>query len=142
DELRTRLAKRQRSPQPYAAPAPLRLSYVHKGSHMAAIAECRERIFAGEIYQANICLRLETRWGGTVTELYVRALDHIWPARGGAFQTPWGGIASLSPELFLHRVGDAVVTGPIKGTIKRPDDEGMAQQALAALGRSVKDAAE
>ena len=142
DVLRTRLAERQRSPQPYAAPAPFRLGHVHKGSHMAAVDECRERIFAGEIYQANICLRLETRWGGPVTELYAHALDHIWPARGGAFQTPWGGIASLSPELFLHRVGDAVVTGPIKGTIKRPDDEGMAQQALAALRRSVKDAAE
>jgi para-aminobenzoate synthetase/4-amino-4-deoxychorismate lyase len=142
DDLRNRLAERQRAPQPYAAPAPFRLSYVHKGSHMAAVEECRERIFAGEIYQANICLRLETRWGGPVTELYVHALDHIWPARGGAFQTPWGGIASLSPELFLHRVGDAVVTGPIKGTIKRPDDERIALQTLAALRRSVKDAAE
>ncbi|MGZ4286215.1 MAG: aminodeoxychorismate synthase component I [Solirubrobacteraceae bacterium] len=142
DDLRTRLAERRRSPQPYAAPAPFRLSHVHKGSHMAAVDECRERIFAGEIYQANICLRLETRWSGPVTELYAHALDQIWPARGGAFQTPWGGIASLSPELFVHRVGDAVVTGPIKGTIKRPDDQSMAQQALAALRRSVKDAAE
>jgi anthranilate/para-aminobenzoate synthase component I len=109
---------------------------------MAAVAECRERIFAGEIYQANICLRLETRWGGAIAELYAHAQDRIWPARGGAFQTPWGGIASLSPELFLHRVGDAVVTGPIKGTIKRPDDEQLARQALGALRQSVKDAAE
>jgi para-aminobenzoate synthetase/4-amino-4-deoxychorismate lyase len=142
DDLRARLAKPQRSPQPCAAPAPFRLSHTDKGSHMAAVNECRQRIFAGEIYQANICLRLETRWGGPITELYARALDQIWPARAGAFQTPWGGIASLSPELFLRREGDAVVTGPIKGTIKRPDDERMAQQALAALRRSAKDAAE
>jgi para-aminobenzoate synthetase/4-amino-4-deoxychorismate lyase len=142
DDLRARLAERRCSPQPYAAPALFRLSYVHKGSHMAAVAECRERIFSGEIYQANICLRLETQWGGAIAELYAHALDHIRPARGGAFQTPWGGIASLSPELFLARAGDTVVTAPIKGTIKRPDDEGMAQRALGTLRQSVKDAAE
>src|SRR5689334_11020231 len=77
DDLRARLVRHERSPQPYAAPAPFRLSYVHKGSHMAAVAECRERVFAGEIYQANICLRLETRWGGPIAELYAHALDHI-----------------------------------------------------------------
>jgi para-aminobenzoate synthetase/4-amino-4-deoxychorismate lyase len=142
DDLRALLAEPKRSRPPYAAPPPLRLSHTDMGSHMAAIHECRERIFAGEIYQANICLRLETRWDGPITEIYARALDQIWPARGGAFQTPWGGIASLSPELFLRRAGDDVVTAPIKGTVKRPADERMAQQALAALRRSVKDAAE
>ena len=35
-----------------------------------------------------------------------------------------------------------MVTAPIKGTIKRPEDEGIAQAALSALRRSVKDAAE
>jgi para-aminobenzoate synthetase/4-amino-4-deoxychorismate lyase len=142
DDLRALLAEPKRSRPPYAAPPPLRLSHTDMGSHMAAIHECRERIFAGEIYQANICLRLETRWDGPITEIYARALDQIWPARGGAFQTPWGGIASLSPELFLRRAGDDVVTAPIKGTVERPADERMAQQALAALRRSVKDAAE
>jgi para-aminobenzoate synthetase/4-amino-4-deoxychorismate lyase len=48
----------------------------------------------------------------------------------------------LSPELFLRRAGDAVVTAPIKGTIKRPEDESMARAALATLRRSAKDAAE
>jgi para-aminobenzoate synthetase/4-amino-4-deoxychorismate lyase len=142
DDLRARLANASGSPQAYDAPPPFRLSHTDKGGHMAAVDECRERIFAGEIYQANICLRLETPWEGAVTGLYARALDHVWPARGGVFQTPWGGIASLSPELFLQRHGDAVVTGPIKGTIKRPDDERTAQRTLAALRRSVKDAAE
>jgi para-aminobenzoate synthetase/4-amino-4-deoxychorismate lyase len=142
DELRARLAAPRRSTPAYAAPAQFRLRDTDKGRHLAAVNECRKRIVAGEIYQANVCLRLETAWRGCVTELYAGALDRISPARGSAFQTPWGGIASMSPELFLRRAGDAVVTGPIKGTIKRPEDEGMAQQALAALRRSAKDAAE
>jgi para-aminobenzoate synthetase/4-amino-4-deoxychorismate lyase len=142
DDVRSRLASAPGPSPEYVAPAPFRLSHTDKSTHMAAVGECRERIVAGEIYQANICMRLETRWDGSTTELYARALDHIWPLRGGAFRTPWGGIASLSPELFLRRSGDAVVTAPIKGTIKRPDDDRSAQAALAALRRSGKDAAE
>ena len=142
EDLRARLAVPRRPEPVYVPPPAFRLSYTDKDRHMAAVAECITRIAAGEIYQANICLRLGTRWPGSVTELYARALDRLSPARGASFRTPWGGIASLSPELFLHRSGDAVVTAPIKGTIKRPEDEGIARAALAALRRSEKDAAE
>ncbi len=142
DHLRARLAAPVGSGPRYAAPPPFRLCHTDRNRHAAAVGECRERIAAGEIYQANVCLRLEAPWRGLVSELYARALDRISPTHGGTFQTPWGGIASLSPELFLRRTGDAVVTGPIKGTVKRPEDERMAREALAALRRSVKDAAE
>ena len=141
-DVRARLAAPQRSASAYIAPAQFRLSHTDKRRHLAAVSECRERIVAGEIYQANICLRLEAPWRGSVAELYARGLDRISPAHGGAFQTPWGGIASFSPELFLRRAGDVVVTAPIKGTIKRPEDGGIAHAALAALRRSAKDAAE
>jgi len=141
-DLRARLATFPRSRPVYVAPGQFRLSATDRRAHLAAVEACIARIVAGEIYQANVCLRLEVPWRGCVTELYARALDQISPARGGAFRTPWGGIASLSPELFLRRSGDDVVTAPIKGTIKRPDDEGIARAALAALRRSAKDAAE
>jgi len=49
--------------------------------------------------------------------------------------TPTGGIASLSPELFLRRDGRTVTTGPIKGTAPRSGDP-------AALRGSEKDRAE
>ena len=44
-------------------------------------------------------------------------------------------MASLSPELFLRRAGDAVTSSPIKGTLPRTADP-------AALRASVKDVAE
>jgi para-aminobenzoate synthetase / 4-amino-4-deoxychorismate lyase len=141
-EVRARLAGSPRPASAYVAPAPFRLSHTDRRRHLAAVNECRQRIIAGEIYQANICLRLQAPWRGSVTELYARALDRISPTHGAAFRTPWGGIASFSPELFLRRAGDAVVTAPIKGTIKRPEDDGSAQAALAALRGSAKDAAE
>ncbi len=100
--------------------------------HTWAVRECVERIAAGEIYQANLCLRLETAWDGDVAQLYARAAAALQPAYGACFVTPWGGIASLSPELFLRRRGREVVTGPIKGTAEEP----------AVLRDSAKDHAE
>jgi para-aminobenzoate synthetase/4-amino-4-deoxychorismate lyase len=100
--------------------------------HTWAVRECVERIAAGEIFQANLCLRLETAWDGDVAQLYAQAAAALRPAYGACFVTPWGGIASLSPELFLRRSGREVVTGPIKGTAEDP----------AVLRDSVKDHAE
>jgi para-aminobenzoate synthetase / 4-amino-4-deoxychorismate lyase len=124
------------------APAPLHLSAADAAAHREAVVRCRERIFAGEIFQANLCLRLETRWAGTASELFTRALDTLSPAYGAAFDTPDGGIASLSPELFLRRRGEQVSTGPIKGTAERPSDAAAAAASRTRLEDSAKDAAE
>jgi para-aminobenzoate synthetase component I len=47
----------------------------------------------------------------------------------------WGAVASLSPELFLRRRGEAATSSPIKGTLPRHADP-------AELSASVKDVAE
>jgi para-aminobenzoate synthetase/4-amino-4-deoxychorismate lyase len=116
-------------------PAPAAFSFRAPGgaAHMAAVADCVERIAAGEIFQANLCLRLEAEHDGSVAELFAAAMPRLRPAYAGCFVTPWGGIASLSPELFLRREGRVVTTGPIKGTAPRDP---------AALSRSEKDRAE
>ena len=110
--------------------------------HLAAVAECRERIAAGEIFQANLCLRLDSRFRGTAAKLFATAQQTISPPYAAAFDTPHGSIASLSPELFLRRRGDQVLTAPIKGTIARAGDADADTAALARLRGSAKDAAE
>lgn len=129
-------------PEPYIPPDPFRLGGAGARAHLAAVRRCRRRIVAGEIFQANICLRLESEWEGRLAELFDRALERIHPRYGALFETPWTGIASFSPELFLRRRGELVITEPIKGTISRGDDRAMAEAALRALRRSAKDAAE
>jgi para-aminobenzoate synthetase/4-amino-4-deoxychorismate lyase len=123
------------------APPPFRLSAAAAERHLGAVRDCRARIAAGEIFQANLCVRLESRWAGTATELLADALTRTAPAYGAGFDTPRGGIASFSPELFLRRRGAQVVTAPIKGTAVR--DSGPAGAAARArLLDSAKDAAE
>jgi para-aminobenzoate synthetase/4-amino-4-deoxychorismate lyase len=114
--------------------------------HMTAIDECRERIAAGEIFQANLCLRLEAEWQGDPLDLFARTAGTLEPRRAGVVAGPWGAVCSLSPELFLRRQGREVVTEPIKGTAPRvlaeSRDGSRSEDARAALAASVKDRAE
>ena len=128
-------------PRTHGDPAPFVLSAGAAADHLEAVRECRARIAAGEIFQANLCVRLQSRWDGTAAELLSEALTRVSPAYGAAFDTPGGGVASLSPELFLRRQSSEVTTAPIKGTAVREVGPAGAA-ALAQLLASAKDAAE
>src|SRR6185312_12255712 len=41
---------------------PFRLAANRSTGHVAAVADCRRRIEAGELYEANLCVRLEARF--------------------------------------------------------------------------------
>jgi para-aminobenzoate synthetase / 4-amino-4-deoxychorismate lyase len=114
--------------------------------HETAVDECRERIAAGEIFQANLCLRLEAEWQGDPLDLFARTASTLEPRHAGVIAGPWGAVCSLSPELFLRRRDREVVTEPIKGTAPRVLAAGRegtrAADARAALAASAKDRAE
>ena len=115
--LRTRLAEGVRERPVWVGtfqPAP-----PGGAGHMTAIEECRERIAAGEIFQANLCLRLEAEWKGDPLDLFARTAGTLEPRHAGVVAGPWGAVCSLSPELFLRRRGREVVSEPIKGTAPR-----------------------
>ncbi|HEY8764524.1 MAG TPA: chorismate-binding protein, partial [Solirubrobacteraceae bacterium] len=114
---------------------PLRIVAPGAGGHAAAVAEAIGRIASGEIFQANICLRLEGSIDGDLLDLWVRAATELEPAYAAYVAGEGHAVASLSPELFLRRRGRDVESRPIKGTAPRttPPDE---------LARSAKDRAE
>lgn len=133
DELRRRLA----AP---LAPGPARLRHVAPAApgyagHRAAVAAGVEAIAAGEIFQANLCLRVEARLEGEAIDLFARTVEALAPAYGAFLGDGDRALVSLSPELFLRREGRAVRTAPIKGTAPRDADP-------AALAASGKDRAE
>jgi para-aminobenzoate synthetase / 4-amino-4-deoxychorismate lyase len=142
--LRTRLAEGVRERPVWVGnfqPAP-----PGGAGHVTAIDECRERIAAGEIFQANLCLRLEAQWKGDPLDLFARTAGTLEPRHAGVIAGPWGAVCSLSPELFLRRRGREVVTEPIKGTAPRVLAAGRegtrAEDNRRALAASVKDRAE
>lgn len=129
---RDRLAGGAPAPRPYSA-GPLAVTGPGAAGHLAAVAEGRERIAAGEVFQVNLCLRLEGPWAaGEPLDLFARAASELRPRHAAFAEGPWGAVASLSPERFLRRAGREVLTEPVKGTGADP----------VALAASAKDRAE
>jgi para-aminobenzoate synthetase / 4-amino-4-deoxychorismate lyase len=126
------------APPPRRAIPPLRFAPAGSGGagHVAAVAECRDRIVSGDLLQANICLRLEARFDGDPIDLFALALTRARPRFGALVD----GVVSLSPERFLRRDGRRVSSEPIKGTSTRVEQEH--DEGFEALNASAKDGAE
>jgi para-aminobenzoate synthetase component 1 len=106
-----------------------------RDAHRRGVLACLEAISAGEVYQACVCTQFAGRIEGPAIDFFAEAVARTSPARAAYLAGDWGAVASLSPELFLRRRGDAVASSPIKGTLP-----GHANPA--ALRASVKDVAE
>jgi para-aminobenzoate synthetase / 4-amino-4-deoxychorismate lyase len=105
----------------------------------------KEKLAAGDIYQANLSFRAGFAFAGCPRALY----EHLRAAAQAPhcayldfFDEKIGGnrqILSLSPELFFQIEGDDIISRPMKGTSARDGDDAAARAALAA---SPKDRAE
>jgi para-aminobenzoate synthetase component I len=112
----------------------LRSTFTH-GGYLDAVARVREYILAGDIFQANLSQRFQSRWAEPPFDLY-RMLRQQNPAPFAAY-LGFGELAvlSASPERFLRLDEDRrrIETRPIKGTRPR----GLGPMHDAALGRAL-----
>ncbi len=111
-------------------------------AHIDSVRAAVGLIHRGDLFQANITLRLEASFSGSPAELFGRGAAALQPPYAAFLNPPGGAIASFSPELFLRRIGREVTTSPIKGTCKRSDDEAVAARQRAELTGSAKNRAE
>lgn len=84
--------------------------------HRIVLAETLEHIEAGDIFQANLCVRLEAPFIGDPLDVFCQGVAALRPAYAAYVCGQHGALASMSPELFLRRTGDEVLSSPIKGT--------------------------
>ena len=102
-------------------------------AYASAVAEVREAIASGEVYQVNLVQHLSAPFDGDAAGISA-ALARFGPLVPAPLSGAGWSIVSASPELFLARRGQRLRTMPIKGT--RP------QGGAVALRTSPKDAAE
>jgi para-aminobenzoate synthetase/4-amino-4-deoxychorismate lyase len=100
--------------------------------HLKAVARTLERIAAGDIFQANVCTRLEAEFAGDALDVFCAGFEALAPPYAAFLDTGDRAVVSLSPELFLRRRGRTVLTSPIKGTVPASDDP----HALAASSKN------
>ena len=104
---------------PWTPPVDWRSSLDRTG-YEGAVVSVRERIAAGDVYQANVC-RVLSAEASAPPDMHAlgAALSRGNPAPYAAVVSAPSAdtvIACASPELFLRRDGDHVASGPIKGT--------------------------
>ncbi len=104
-------------------------------AHREGVLSCLDAIRAGEVYQACVCTQFTGTFSGSPLHFFADAVARTIPARAAYLAGDWGAVASLSPELFLRRVGEDVSSSPIKGTLPLHADP-------ALLRASAKDVAE
>jgi len=97
--------------------------------YAAAIDEVRAAIARGDVYQVNLVQHLSAPFRGDAHAL-VPSLAGLRPLHERALTGDAWAIVSASPELFLARRGDRLVTRPIKGT--RPLGEDIDDEKDAA----------
>ena len=112
----------------------LRSTFTHR-AYLEAVARVREYIVAGDIFQANLSQRFQSRWSAPRFDLY-RKLRQQNPAPFAAYLGFEDlAVLSASPERFLRLDEDRrrIETRPIKGTRPR----GLGPMHDAALGRAL-----
>jgi para-aminobenzoate synthetase component 1 len=104
-------------------------SSLDHAAYTGGVRRIREYIAQGEVYQANLCRVLSAPLPDPGGADDVDALTGLL-ARGnpapyaGTVRLPEHGVevATASPELFLRRTGETILSGPIKGTGRTEDD--------------------
>ena len=79
----------------------------------------RAYLQSGDVYQITYCLKILFNFHGNAFALY-KKLFNVQPVPYAAFiETDQYSIASLSPELFLQKKGNYILSKPMKGTWQR-----------------------
>ena len=102
-------------------------------SHLVSVARAIEHIRSGDVFQVNVCTRLEAEFSGDPLDLFCTGADLLMPRFGAFLGHPCLAVASFSPELFLRRTARHVLSSPIKGTVRREvGSEGRREELLGS----------
>ena len=92
---------------------------IDEEDYVATVNRIKQLIFEGDCYQVNLTFPLEFEWFGSPLALYARLREQQPVRYGGFVGDARRGLLSMSPELFLERRGDRLLTKPMKGTAPR-----------------------
>ena len=115
---------------------------IAKEKYLDTVRKIREHIIEGDIYEMNFCQEFYAN--ATVYPLHLfEQLNQLSKSPFAAFYKRKDQyLLCASPERFLRKIGDKVISEPIKGTIKRGNSIAEDQALKQVLYESEKDRAE
>ncbi|WP_295510060.1 aminodeoxychorismate synthase component I [Accumulibacter sp.] len=115
---------------------------VDAARYAAQVRRIRRWISDGDCYQINLTFPLTFEVFGHPFALYARLRERQPVRYGGFLCTAVETLLSFSPELFFERLGERVLTRPMKGTAPRGRTPPEDQANRSALLASAKERAE
>jgi para-aminobenzoate synthetase/4-amino-4-deoxychorismate lyase len=115
---------------------------VERDQYLAAAAQVREHLYAGDLYQANLTFGCDVAVSGDPLATYARLRSGARAGWGGVVRHPWGWLLSLSPEQFFAIRDGLVEARPMKGTAPRRADPAADAEEARKLAADPKQRAE
>lgn len=113
---------------------------VSKAEYLEKVIQIQEHILNGDVYEMNYCIPFEIDLKEIdPIELYFKLNAHSPNPFSGILKIEDLYILSASPERYLRKQKNRIISQPIKGTIKRTED---VEKDINALLNSEKERAE
>ncbi len=117
-------------------------SVLSASEYCQSVLEMQRRIALGDIYEANFCMEF-TAYGKLDPVSAYLSLNAISQAPFAAFlKTDGKFLLCASPERYLRKEGDQLVSQPIKGTAARSNDKKIDGDNADSLSRDPKERSE
>lgn len=113
-----------------------------KAQYLEKLARVKKHILDGDTYQVNYTLKYKVKYEGSPLFIY-NSLRKVQKVSYGAFlDFPGFSILSRSPELFIEKEADHILTKPMKGTSARGKNTEEDQLNFEFLSKDEKSRAE
>ncbi|RNL54470.1 anthranilate synthase component I family protein [Pedobacter jejuensis] len=118
-------------------------SKISKSEYLNKINALKEHIIRGDIYEINFCQEFFAEHAEIAPVQTYEALNNLSPTPfSGYFKLYNKYILSATPERFLCKRGNHLISQPIKGTAKRSSDKAKDEIIKITLKNSIKEQAE
>ncbi len=116
---------------------------ISKEEYINTIVKIKEHIQRGDIYEMNFCQEFFCENADIDPFSFFNKLIHVSPVPFSSFyRIDDIFLMCASPERFLQKTGDTIISQPIKGTIKRGENNTEDQHLIAQLKNSEKEQGE
>lgn len=116
---------------------------ISKDNYLMKVQKMLEHIQRGDIYEANFCMEFYAE-NALVNplEMYQKLNAISEPPFAVYFKNAHHYLASASPERYLKKVGEKVISQPIKGTSKRFSEVDLDNKSVHDLSENPKERSE
>ncbi|TDQ06873.1 anthranilate synthase component I family protein [Pedobacter metabolipauper] len=118
-------------------------SRISKEDYLDTINKLKQHIVQGDIYEVNFCQEFFAEHAEIDPLAVYHKLNELSPTPfSGFFKINEQYILSASPERYLRKIGDQLISQPIKGTARRSTNEQEDRVIRANLKKDAKEQAE